>query len=230
MTLLTAFNVLLNYYSEQEDILVGSPSSHRDNLETERLIGYFVNILIMRADLSGDPTFKELLARTRETVLGAYTHKDLPFARLVDEISPHRSLSRNPLLQVVFGLNNVPIPNPQLSTLTLTELPIDSGTVQWDLILRMIESEDRLTASLQYSTNLYARSTAVRLLEHYEIVLNEIMTKPEARLKEIKAALAEADRRHRIAEEEKAEQASLLKLSNMMRRASKRSQTEGDYR
>ncbi len=229
MTLLAAFNVLLNYYTDQEEIIIGSPFGNRDHIEIEGLIGLFVNIVVLCTDFSGNPSFEELLARTRKTVLGAYTNKDLPFAMLVDEFSPQRNLSYNPLSQVRFSLNDIAVPELRVSTLTITQLPLDSSTTQSDLILRMIKSGRRVFGSLQYSTDLYDASTVARMVQQYETVLGQIVERPEATLAEIKAALAEEELRQRQAEEERAERASLRKFSEMRQKAIKRLRAEGDH-
>ena len=108
MTLLAAFQVLLQKYSGQDDIVVGAPIAKRDRPELETLIGFFINSLVLRTDLTGNPTFRELLRRVREVAFGAYEHQDVPFEKLVEELKPERNLSHSPLFQVVFALQNAP--------------------------------------------------------------------------------------------------------------------------
>ncbi len=139
MTLLAAFQTLLMRYTSQEDIVIGSPIAGRNRAETENLIGFFINTLVLRTDLSGDPTFRELLGRVKELTFGAYEHQDVPFEKLVEELQPERSLSRNPLFQVMFTLLNAPGQSLELPGLTLRPLPADSGTSQFDVALAMYD-------------------------------------------------------------------------------------------
>ena len=140
MTLLAAFQTLLCRYSGQEDVAVGSAIANRNRAETEGLIGFFVNMLVLRSDLSGDPTFRALLQRVREVALGAYAHQDLPFEKLVEELQPERDLSRQPLFQVGFVLQNTPLPRLELPGLRIAPLEIDNGTSKFDLTLMLRES------------------------------------------------------------------------------------------
>ncbi len=130
ITLLAAFQVLLSRYTQQEDIAIGSPIANRNRSEIEGLIGFFVNSLVLRTDLSGNPTFRELLNRVKEVALGAYAHQDLPFEKLVEELHPERNLNQNPLFQVVFALQNAPISALELPNLTLSPLPFDTETTR----------------------------------------------------------------------------------------------------
>ena len=128
MTLLAAFKILLHRYTDQDDIVIGTPIANRNRLEIEGLIGFFVNTLVMRTDLSGNPTFRELVRRVREVCLGAYAHQDLPFERLVEELHLERSLARNPLFEVMFVLQNASGQKIGLPGLTLSPVEVDSGT------------------------------------------------------------------------------------------------------
>lgn len=185
MTLLAAFQILLHRYAGQEDIVVGSPIANRNRAEIEELIGFFVNTLVLRTDFSGDPTFQQLLARVREVSLGAYAHQDLPFEKLVEVIQPPRDLSRSPLFQVMFVLQNAPLPPSQLGDLTLGFVPLDIGTAKFDLTLYMAETEQGLRASLEYNTDLFDESTVTRMAEHFKRLLEAIISNPRQRLHEL---------------------------------------------
>ena len=182
MTLLAAFKALLYRYTGRTDLLVGSPIANRNRAEIEGLIGVFVNTLVLRTDVSGDPTFRELLQRLREVTLGAYAHQDLPFEKLVEELQPERSLSYNPVFQVMFQLRNNPMPPLDLPGLTLSLLEVETNTTQFDLSLDLEEVGERLQASVQYSTDLFDRATITRMLGHLQTLLEGIAANPEQRL------------------------------------------------
>ncbi len=130
MTLLAAFQSLLARYAGQEDISVGTPIANRNRRDIEGLIGFFINTLVLRGDLSGEPSFSELLKRTREMTLGAYAHQDLPFEMIVDELQPDRDMSHTPLFQVMFVIQNAPMNAESLPGMTLSPIDIHSGTVK----------------------------------------------------------------------------------------------------
>jgi amino acid adenylation domain-containing protein len=183
MTLLAAFKTLLHRYTGAEDILVGTPVAGRNHVEIEGLIGLFVNTLAMRTDLSGDPTFRELLARVREVTLSAYAHEDLPFERLVEELQPARDPSHAPIFQVMFALQNMPEPIEGVkSRLTMMKLDTGGGTSQFDLSLIMGDSETGLVGAFEYNTDLFAGPTITRALEHLQTLLAAVVAAPDQRL------------------------------------------------
>ncbi|MBN3884983.1 MAG: amino acid adenylation domain-containing protein [Nostoc sp. JL34] len=185
MTLLTAFKILLYRYTGQTDILVGSPIANRNRAEVELLIGLFVNVLVLRTDLSGDLSFQELLARVKSTALEAYVHQDLPFEKLVEELQPNRDLSYNPLFQVMFVLQNVPISNPRLSDVSVTYQEGYNGTSKFDLTLFMEDSEQGLVTTCEYNTDLFNADTITRMLGHFQTLLGSIVSDPQQRITDL---------------------------------------------
>jgi non-ribosomal peptide synthetase component F len=185
MTLLAAFKVLLHRYTGQEDVVVGSPIAGRNRAELEGIIGFFVNTLVLRTDVSGDPAFSSLLARVRETTLDAYDKQDLPFELLVNAVAPERDRSRNPLFQIAFVLQNVPVPPIQIPGLTIEATESDTGTAKFDLTLVARELPQGLELSLEYSTDLFAAGTIERMMQHLERLLSGIVAAPERRISEL---------------------------------------------
>ncbi|MEH2158037.1 amino acid adenylation domain-containing protein [Nostoc sp.] len=185
MTLLTAFKTLLYRYTGQTDVVVGSPIANRNRAEIESLIGLFVNILVLRTDLSGDLSFLELLARVKLTALEAYIHQELPFEKLVEELQPNRDLSYNPLFQVMFVLQNVPKPNLSLSDISVTYEEGYNGTSKFDLTLFMEDSEQGLVATCEYNTDLFNADTVTRMLGHFQTLLGSIVSDPEQRISDL---------------------------------------------
>jgi amino acid adenylation domain-containing protein len=196
MTLLAAFKVLLSRYSGQQDIVVGSPIANRTRVELEGLIGFFVNTLVLRTDLSGNPTFRQLLGRVREVTLGAYAHQDLPFEKLVEELRPERDLSRSPIFQVLFVLQNAPMAPLELAGLTLRPLPIDRETSLFDLSLYLYEAGEGLQGTLEYNTDLFEAATIERMASHFRILLEAVAAAPEQPIDAL-SLLPEAER-HRL--------------------------------
>ncbi|MFP2934031.1 condensation domain-containing protein, partial [Pyxidicoccus sp. 3LG] len=185
MLLLAAFQVLLSRYSGQDDVSVGTPIAGRNRAETEALIGFFVNTLVLRTKLDGEPTFRELLARVRETTLGAYAHQDVPFEKLVEAVQPVRDLSRSPLFQAVFVLQNAPAPDLELPGLTLHTLEAERDSVKYDLTLTMVDTARGLATTLEYNSDLFERSTADRMLGHLRTLLEAAVAHPERRLRDL---------------------------------------------
>ncbi|MEH2372336.1 non-ribosomal peptide synthetase [Nostoc sp.] len=193
MTMLAAFQTLLYRYTQQEDITVGSPIANRNRSELEGLIGFFVNSLVLRTDFSGNPTFRELLNRVREVTLGAYSHQDLPFEKLVEELHPERDLSYHPFFQVVFSLQNTPIETLELPGLTLSVFEFDSKTAKLDLEFHLWQDLDSLKGQMVYSTDLFDDTTITRMLGHFQTLLESIVGNPEQRLSDL-SLLTEEER------------------------------------
>ncbi|MER5425189.1 non-ribosomal peptide synthetase/MFS transporter [Streptosporangium roseum] len=198
MTLLAAFQVLLGRYCGQDDFAVGSPVSGRDLPELERVVGVFVNSLPMRAELSGDPTFTELLARVRETALDAYAHQELPFDRLVNELAVERDVSRSPVFQVMFALQNYRSTPLRTPGLTMSAFPVETSASRFDLALYLFETPEGLRGNLTYSTALFRPDTIERMAACFEHLLRSIVADPGARISELEL-LPDGERRRVLA-------------------------------
>src|SRR5581483_7013131 len=179
MTLLAAFQTLAARYTGQNDILVGSPIANRNRVEIEGLIGCFVNTLVLRADLSENPTFREVMSRVREMALGAYAHQDLPFERLVEQLHPVRTQNHNPVFQVAFILQNAPMPAWRAGALSISPFEIDSGIAKFDLTMSLEETSEGLSGWIEYATDLFAPDAIARLRGHYQILLEGIVANPD---------------------------------------------------
>ncbi len=195
MTLLAAFQTLLGRCTGQDDIWVGSPIAGRTQIATESLIGFFVNTLVLRGDLSDDPTFRELLGRSREVALGAYAHQELPFEKLVEELQPARSLSVTPLFQVMFSLENTG-KEIEFSGLTVKRVRVSRDAAHFDLSLSVAEKTDGLSCFLEYRSELFDASTVRRMLKHLETLLEGIAADPDRRLSQL--PLLTASERHEV--------------------------------
>ncbi|OGQ77555.1 MAG: hypothetical protein A3F90_11830 [Deltaproteobacteria bacterium RIFCSPLOWO2_12_FULL_60_19] len=199
MTLLAAFQTLLHRYTGQDDIVVGSPVAGRNRAEVEGLIGFFVNTLVLRGDLSGEPKFTELMARVRKAALDAYEHQELPFEKLVEELQPERDLSRNPLFQVMFALNNLPSQAWRLPGLDVEPVEVPSDVVKFDLSLGMFEEGKGLRGLLGYNRDLFDAGTIQRMIGHFQTLLEGIAANPDRRLSEL-PILTGAERRQLLVE------------------------------
>ncbi|PZO61843.1 MAG: non-ribosomal peptide synthetase, partial [Paracoccus denitrificans] len=161
MMLLAGFSAVLSRWSGQTDVVVGTSIAGRTQRETEGLIGFFVNNLALRTDLGGDPGFSELVGRVREAALGAYAHQDVPLGKLVSELAPSRDLSRQPLFQVLFTLQNAAPPTLEMPGLEVTMVPTDRVAAQFDLTLSLSETADGgLEGGLEYAADLFEAETA----------------------------------------------------------------------
>lgn len=179
VTLFAAFNVLLYRYTRQEDIVVGSPISGRSRAEIENLIGFFVNNLVLRTDLSGGPTFRDLLKRVRNVALDAYANQDVPFEKLVEVLQPERDMSRLPFFQVLFGFQSMAIKSLEMPDARLEPRQIDIGTTRYDLSFEVWESAEGLVVSVEYSSDLFEEATILRMVDHYRELLCGIVAQPD---------------------------------------------------
>ncbi len=192
MTLLAVYQAMLYRYSGQTDFLIGSPIANRNRPEIEGLIGFFINMLVLRAGFSGDdfrgPTFRQLLQRAQDVALDAFSHQDLPFEKLVEELQPERDPSRSPLFQVLFVVQNAPLPSVSVPGLELSAIETHYGTSQYDLSLSIFEKETFLEGWFEYNTTLFDSSTIQRFTVHFQAFLQAIAKDPDAHVHELLAA------------------------------------------
>ncbi|MGM3305324.1 amino acid adenylation domain-containing protein [Anabaena sp. WFMT] len=185
MTLLAAFQTLLSRYTNSEDIVVGSLIANRHRQEIESLIGFFVNTLVLRANLADAPSFRQLLQQVREVTLEAYAHQDLPFEKLVEELEPERDLSRHPLFQICFALQNVPMEALELEGLIINHSLVHNGTAKFDLFLELFETPEGINGWFEYSTDLFDATTIARIGENYQTLLTSIVANPDAKISDL---------------------------------------------
>ena len=213
MTLLAGFLTLLHRYTRQEDLLIGSAIANRNRSETENLIGFFVNMVVLRTDLSGDPSFETLLKQVREVALGAYAHQDMPLEKLVEEFAPERNTNHSPLFQVAFGVQNAPTGELQLPGLTLSPVDLETNVVRFDLTLWMVEEGDSLTGKWTYSTDMFDDATISRMARHFETLLRSIVAQPATRLSALELLTEEEKRQQESSRRERDElHANKLKM------------------
>jgi non-ribosomal peptide synthetase component F len=185
MTLLGVFVTLLSRYSGQENIVVGTSIANRNRREIESLIGFVANTLVMRTDLAGNPTFRQLLGRVRQVALDAFAHQDLPFEKLVEELQPERNPSYTPLFQVFFVLENAPVSKLELSGLTLSPLEMENAAAMFDLLLSVRETEAGLRGLLQYNSDLFNASTIARMGKRFQILVESIVRDPDTAITDL---------------------------------------------
>ncbi|WP_431040585.1 amino acid adenylation domain-containing protein [Streptomyces sp. P1-3] len=195
MTLLSVYALLLNHYSEQTDIAIGTPVANRNRIEAEGLIGFFANTLVMRADLAGDPTFAELLGRVKDVALQAYGHQDVPFEAVVDALQLERSLSHSPVFQVAFVLQEAQADSRvRLGELDVSLIEFDFDITKFDATLDLRETPDGLVGAVEYNTSLFDRETVQRFVRHYTALLHAVVAEPQERISRL-STLDEAERR-----------------------------------
>ena len=213
MTLLAAFDILLRHQTGRGDLVVGTDVANRGLVETEPLIGFFVNHLVLRTRLEGGDSFRDVLGRVRETALGAYAHQDLPFERLVEAVNPGRSLAHAPLFQVKFTLQNAPSGTAELAGLTLKPLAAEREVAaKLDLTLLASEQAGGLRVFYEYNADLFDASTVARTARLFESLLNDIVERPGATVDELTTKLAEAERRERAEEKKRRDEAKFARL------------------
>ena len=199
MLLLTVFKVLLFRYSAEEDVVVGTPIANRTMRQIESVVGFFINTLALRSNLSGNPTFTQLLAQVRHTTLDAYQNQDLPFDKLVEELSPERTLSHHPLFQVMFILQNASGQALTLSNLEVSQIPSEQQISKFDLTLTVNECQGALQIHFNYNNHLFEQSTIKRMAEHFQTLLEGIVANPEISISDI-PLLTKAERRQLLVE------------------------------
>lgn len=185
MLLLTAFQILLHRHSGQDDIVVGSPIANRNRSELEGVYGFFANTLVLRADCGGNPTFRSLLAQVRKNALDAFQHQDLPFEKLVEELHPTRDLGRNPFVDVMFALQNVPQTNSELVGIDIQRMRRRTTTSKFDLSLFLSEYSGLIDGRLEYATDLFTPTSMQRLIGHYQMLLTGIVDDPDCLIDEL---------------------------------------------
>ena len=215
MTLLAAFQILLRHCAKQDDIVVGTDIANRNHAETEGLVGFFANQLVLRANLAGDPTFRELLAQARETALGAYAYQDLPFDKLVEALRPERNLKYSPLFQVKFVYQNAPLPAPKLPGLELSAVMFPSQVTKFDWTLFLHPSDQGVVGWMEYNTDLFDGSTVARVLRQFKILLANIVRQPVAPVSALLQGIEEEERKRRDLERRELDASNFSRLKNV---------------
>jgi hypothetical protein len=226
MALLAIFEVLLQIRTGETDLVVGVDVAARNPPETEELIGFFVNQLVLRVDAVGDPPFADLLARVRDAATGAFAHQDIPFSRLVEELAPKRTLARNPLFQVMFGLYNVPEADLDLGGVAVSPIDIEGGAAVFDLSLYAAEAGEEILLMLRYDADLYDPATTDRLLADFEVLARRALAAPEERLSALAAHLTAERGRRREESRGELEKKRLKTMKTVRRRVVETAGTE----
>ncbi len=218
MSLLAGFLVVLHARTGRTDVVVGTDVANREHARTQGLVGLFVNQLVLRVGLEGNPTFRAVLGRVREVALGGYARPHVPFDKLVEALRPPRDARYNPLFQVMFVLENAPLPALKLPGLELRQLEVDDGGSPFDLSVLLAESGGHFHGVLRYATALFDAPTIARLAADYEAVLTTVVARPEATLEELRQVLAEQERQRQQARAQELQSARKELFRNVRRR------------
>jgi hypothetical protein len=217
MTLLAGFEALVYHYTGQPDLVLGTDLANRTTVQTEALIGFFVNLLVLRTDVSGDPTFEGLIKRVREVTLRAYAHQDLPFDKLVEELRPERNLTHSPLVQVLFVQQNTPRSAGSMPGIKMERFRLEVPS-KFDMAVFIGENEGQVVGRWVYNPDLFDSSTIARMATLYETLLRAVALESNIPLSRIYAALSEAEQRLREAEQKSFQDTSLRKLKGAKRK------------
>ncbi len=219
MLLLAVFKVLLYCYTGHPDVVVGSPVDNRQRVELEGMIGFFLNTLVLRTDLSGDPAFENLLERVREVVLGGHAHQELPFETLVSSLQPDRDMGRTLLFQVWFLYQVAPAVTTLHTSIDMTGFPVDYEISHYDLRLNLIESPTEISGAWEYNVDLFRPATIERFARQFEMLAQLIVKDPAMKVNELADVLSQGERERRADTQRQRKQANLDRLSNVKRRA-----------
>lgn len=218
MICMAAFQLLLSRYTGQKDLIIGTDVANRNRVETEGMIGFFVNLLPLRINLAGNPSFTDLLKRAREVTLGAYTHQELPFEKLVEELRPERDLSRNPLVQILLVMQNAPAHRLQMSGLDLSPFELPTETSRFDLALFLWEQDNELRGGWLYNSDLFDASTILRMSGHFTTLLENIVRDPASPLDSF-AMITDEEAKREIMEKSERHQSQMSRLRTTRRRS-----------
>jgi hypothetical protein len=227
MALLAGYQALLHHFSGESDVVVGTPSANRNRVELEPMIGFFVNTLALRINMDGNPSFRELMQRVRETTLDAFSNQDAPFELVVKELRPQRELTRHPLFQVWFTLQSAQLPDLKMPGLATRFLSIEGGAARFDLALLMYELPTGLRGVFEYRKALFGANEIRKLVRQFEAILNKAVHHPELALRSLLDELNEAERRQPEAKNQASEEASRRLLKTTKRRTGVSSEATG---
>ncbi len=203
MALMAGFQAMLSKYSGEEQIVVGTDLANRTMPDTERMIGFFINLMAVRTDLSGNPTFRELLGRVREGLLESYAHQEVPFPKIVQEVQPERSATHNPIVQALFVMQNIPQVKRELAGLQADPFNVPVTTSKFDLAVFVVEKPEGLLGHWVYSTELFERTTIQRMMLHFGNLLRNAVAQPDARLSALSMLTSEEVEQQELKKEQR---------------------------